>query len=115
MNAIEVAESKFFAKKGTMIIAEIGVNHDGSVDRAMDLVRVAANCGADALKVQIFHADRLLHTSSALAEYQRESILDETPLDMLRRYELSEPDLQRIVRTTGRESLTTTLLATLGP
>jgi N,N'-diacetyllegionaminate synthase len=102
MNAMEIAESKIFAKRGTMVIAEIGVNHDGNVDRAMQLVRAAADCGADAVKVQVFRADRLLHSSSALAEYQKGSILDESPLDMLRRYELDEPDLRRIVEEIRR-------------
>jgi len=97
MNALEIAESKFFAKSGTMVIAEIGVNHDGSVDRALELVRAAAGCGADAVKVQIFRADQLLHGSSSLAEYQKGSILDDSPMDMLRRYELDEPALRTIV------------------
>jgi N,N'-diacetyllegionaminate synthase len=102
MNAIEIAESKIFAKRGTMVIAEIGVNHDGKVDRAIQLVRAAAGCGADAVKVQVFRADRLLHASSALAEYQKASILDESPRDMLRRYELDEPDLRLIVEEARR-------------
>ena len=97
MNDIEIAESKFFEKRGTMIIAEIGVNHDGSVERAMELVRAAAVCGADAVKAQIFSADRLLHASSALADYQKASILDDSPMDMLRRYEFDEADLSKIV------------------
>jgi N,N'-diacetyllegionaminate synthase len=102
MKALEIVENQFLPRRGVMVIAEIGVNHDGSVDRAMELVRSAASCGADAVKLQIFNADRLLHSSSYLAEYQKESILDETPADMLRRYELDEHDLGQLVEEIGR-------------
>lgn len=106
MNAIEIAGTKFFNRRGTMVIAEIGVNHDGSVDRALELARAAADCGADAVKVQIFSADRLLHPSSSLAEYQKGSILDDSPTDMLRRFELSEPELRQIVDEIRRLGMT---------
>ena len=82
----------------TMMIAEIGVNHDGSVQRAIDLVRIAATCGADAVKLQIFRAVNLLHVSSELAEYQRGRTGEENPVDMLRKYELSTPDLRSVVK-----------------
>jgi N,N'-diacetyllegionaminate synthase len=106
MNAIEITGSKFLGRRGVMVIAEIGVNHDGNVDRALELVRAAADCGADAVKVQVFSADRLLHASSSLADYQKRSILDESPTDMLRRYELGELDLRRVVEDTRRLGMT---------
>lgn len=43
--------------KRTWIVAEIGLNHDGDVDKAIDLVSIAARCGADAVKVQAFSAE----------------------------------------------------------
>lgn len=44
----------------TYIIAEIGSNHDGSKDRARELIDLAADCGADAVKFQAFNADRIV-------------------------------------------------------
>jgi N-acetylneuraminate synthase/N,N'-diacetyllegionaminate synthase len=112
MNEIQSSTSEtspsrppFLPAGKTMVIAEIGVNHDGSVDRALELVRKAAECGVDAVKVQVFSADRLLHPSSALAEYQKRSLLDESPIDMLRRYEMDEGELGRIVAEIRRLNL----------
>ena len=82
----------------TFVIAEIGVNHDGSLQKALELVRVAANCGASAVKLQIFRATTLLHSSASLAAYQREHTRETTPLDMLRKYELPTEDLRKIVK-----------------
>jgi N-acetylneuraminate synthase len=40
----------------TFVIAEVGTNHDGSLDKAREMVRIAADCGADAVKFQNFRA-----------------------------------------------------------
>src|SRR5215211_5043218 len=82
----------------TFVVAEIGVNHDGSANKAMELVRIAANCGADAVKLQFFRATSLVHPSCQLAEYQRRQLSTESPVDMLRRYELPADDVARVVK-----------------
>ena len=55
------------------IIAEIGVNHDGELDRALELVNSARRAGADAIKLQRFDPDLLLAKSAGLASYQRDA------------------------------------------
>lgn len=81
----------------TTVIAEIGVNHDGRLDRALELVQSAADAGADAVKLQIFRADRLMHQSTQLADYQKSTVPETGAIEMLRRYELGEDDLRQIV------------------
>ncbi|MBV8781825.1 MAG: N-acetylneuraminate synthase family protein [Phycisphaerae bacterium] len=97
MNTMRIGERIIGRGHPTFIIAEIGVNHDGSVDRALELAGTAADCGADAVKLQIFRADQLMHGGAGFAEYQRQRISASNPAEMLRRYELSDSDLLAIV------------------
>lgn len=78
------------------VIAEIGVNHDGRLDRALVLTEIAAEAGCDAVKLQFFRADLLMSGASTLAAYQARA--GETdPHAMLRRLELGADRLARVV------------------
>lgn len=78
------------------IIAEIGVNHDGDVERALSLTDAAADANADAIKLQFFETDRLMSKAAKLAAYQKNA--GETdPIEMLRRLELNIDEMARVV------------------
>ena len=89
----------------TLVIAEIGVNHDGSARRAIELVELAAACGANAVKLQIFSADNLMHASSQFAGYQQQRVDDADPAAMLRRFELSPTDVRDVVTAIRKRGL----------
>ena len=76
------------------VIAEAGVNHNGDENLALELVDVAAKCGADAVKFQTFSANTLVSPEAEKAEYQKKSTGDGNQYSMLKALEMSD-DLHR--------------------
>jgi N-acetylneuraminate synthase len=77
----------------TFIIAEAGVNHNGSIQIARKLIDQAKNAGADAVKFQTFKTEKLVTQKAHKAEYQkRTTAATESQFDMIKRLELSEND-----------------------
>lgn len=73
----------------TFIIAEAGVNHNGSIDIASKLIDVAVEAGADAVKFQTFKADKVVTATAEKVKYQIENTgTDETQFEMLKKLEL---------------------------
>lgn len=86
--SIMLGGRRISAEDPCYIIAEIGVNHNGSVDMAHQLIDLAADAGADAVKFQTFRTDALLTSDAPKASYQEQSTGKGTQQDMLRALEL---------------------------
>ena len=81
----------------TFVVAEVGVNHDGDIDKALNLVDVAAGVRADAVKFQTFIPEKLVLSDAPLANYQRRNLgQDSSQLTMLSKLQLSKSDHFRI-------------------
>ena len=81
------------------IIAEAGVNHNGSVDLAKQLIDVAVDSGADAVKFQTFKAENLVSKNTQKAEYQKQTTNPlESQLDMLKKLELDVDVHKKLIK-----------------
>lgn len=91
MKSVEIGERKIGDNCPCFIIAEAGVNHNGDLELAKQLVETAAEAGADAVKFQTFKAAALISAATPKAEYQKATTgSSEGQLEMVRRLEMSE-------------------------
>ena len=75
----------------TFIIAEAGVNHNGSIELAKELIDVAVDAGADAIKFQTFKANKVVSKYAPKAEYQKKTTCkNESQYEMIKKLELDE-------------------------
>lgn len=104
-NTINIDGREIGDGKPVFIISEAGVNHNGSVDVALQLIEASAKCGANCVKFQTFRADRVAMDDAPKAAYQLEvTEKSESQIDMLRALELPEhcyPDLMKACKKAG--------------
>jgi len=81
------------------IIAEAGVNHNGSIELAFKLIDAAVESGADAVKFQTFKAENLVSKNTQKAEYQKQTTNPlESQLDMLKKLELDVDVHKKLIK-----------------
>lgn len=77
----------------TIIIAEAGVNHNGSYERAKRMIDTAHQCGVDYIKFQTFKANKIANRFAVQADYQKKNLKEElSQVEMLKKLELSDND-----------------------
>lgn len=90
----------------TIVIAEAGVNHNGSLELAKELIDIAVVAGADYVKFQSFDADSLVVPTASKAPYQLTTGLEEeSQLAMLRRLELNEMEHRVLIEYCKRSGI----------
>ncbi|MGG0845530.1 N-acetylneuraminate synthase [Peribacillus simplex] len=88
----------------TFIIAEIGVNHNGSLELAKKLVDAAIDAGADAVKFQMFDTEELTTRQADLAEYQKMT-KEKNQYDMLKKLELSSAEFINLKKYCDKKNI----------
>ncbi len=79
----------------TLIISEIGVNHDGSLKKLKKLIYSSKKIGADIVKLQIYNTNELTIKTSKVANYQKR--IGKNQFKILKKYELSESTIKNII------------------
>lgn len=108
---IQIGPKVISEESNTFIIAEAGVNHNGDMVKAKQLVDIAAKAGADAIKFQAFKTESLILKNIEKAEYQKKSSgSGESQYDMLKKLEITKQqnrELQEYCRNKDIIFLTT--------
>lgn len=96
---------------GCFIIAEAGVNHNGDIQLAKELIHAAKETGADAVKFQTFQAETLVNKTAEKAKYQQQNTNNSsTQYEMLKNLELSEDqyyELSELAKSLNIEFMST--------
>jgi N,N'-diacetyllegionaminate synthase len=90
----------------TAIIAEAGVNHNGSIATAKKMIDAAAEAGADLVKFQTFKAEALVTKSADKTEYQKEiTSTDESQFEMIKKLELDRAEHEELIKYCASKSI----------
>ena len=93
-------------KNKTIIIAEIGVNHNGNINIAKKLINVAKKSGADYVKFQTFKAENLVRVNTQATQYQSKNLRKKiTQFNLLKKFELSESDHNKIIKYCNKKKI----------
>ncbi len=104
-NVVRLGSRLVGEKQPVFIVAEAGVNHNGSVRLAKKLIDMAKNAGADAVKFQMFSAEKLVTKTAAKAAYQKK-VSGKTQYEMLKKLELSKSEFRALKKHADKVGIT---------
>lgn len=96
MKQIKIGNNMVGDNCPTFIIAEAGVNHNGSLEMAKKLIDAAKESGADAVKFQTFKSEEVVTKNAEKAEYQKKTTTENSQYEMIKKLELSADDFKEL-------------------
>jgi N,N'-diacetyllegionaminate synthase len=105
VDSLVIAGREIGADAPCFIIAEAGVNHNGAVSLAIELIDAAVEAGADAVKFQTFKADALAAANAPAADYQRSNTAANTQSELLEKLELGPDDFETLANHAAQRGI----------
>jgi len=93
---IKIGDNIIGDNKPVFIIAEAGVNHNGSIELAKELIDVAKDANANAIKFQTFRTEEIITKYADKADYQKEMTGDGSQFEMVKKLELGQDDFREL-------------------
>ena len=106
-NIISIGSRQIFRNCAPYIVAEAGINHNGELSKALEMVDVALNCGVDAIKFQTFTAEEFVLSEKQLFTYtSQDKEVTESMLKMFKRYEFTKDEWIEIKQYCDKKGIT---------
>lgn len=107
---MKIGIKKFFFKQKnkTLVIAEVGVNHNSDLKTAKEMVKVAKKAGVDIIKFQLFDSEQEISKFAALAEYQKsqnKNVKYSSQLEMAKSLELTKNEVREMQNYCKKEGV----------
>jgi len=107
---IKIGKKTIGYQQPTYVIAEAGVNHNGNINIALEMIKKAELSGADAIKFQTFKAPQVCLPQTQTAQYQKNNTGRANQIDLLKKLELKDSDYPKLIskaKSLGIEFLST--------